>query len=74
MEDFVTPFTLGNVKECVYIVDIRCITDPLFVFQDTGGTTAKSEQHFCVLPYKKWGRYFGEMVNNTCGLDESSED
>ena len=63
MDDFVSPFYLGSVKKCVYIVDIECIIDPLFVFQDIGGSAPKSERHFCVLPYQKWGRYFGDKVN-----------
>ena len=63
MDDFVSSFYLGNVKGCVYIVDIKCFKDPLFVFQDIGGVAPQSDRHFCVLPHKKWGRYFGEKVN-----------
>ena len=62
MNDFVSSFYLGNVKGCVYIVDIKCIKDPLFVFQDIGGVAPRSDKYFCVLPYKKWGRYFGDKV------------
>ncbi len=29
---FVIQFTLGNPKECVYVVSVENITDPLFVF------------------------------------------
>ncbi len=33
---FVMPFTLGHPKECVYVVSIENITDPLYVFKDYG--------------------------------------
>ena len=74
LDDFVSPFILGNVKECVYIVDIHCITAPLFVFEDVGGIAPNTKQHFCVLPYKKWGRYFGEKVNLEGDTDDSSNE
>ena len=74
LDDFVSPFTLGNVKDCVYIVDINCLAAPLFVFQDVGGVGTNNKQHFCVLPYKKWGRYFGEKVHLDDDTDDSSNE
>ncbi len=44
---FVMPFTLGHLKECVYVVSIENITDPLFVFQDYGNDGLN---YFCTLP------------------------
>jgi len=34
--DFITSFTLGNITECVYIVNIDSILGPLFVFKNYG--------------------------------------
>ena len=60
-DEFVSPFHLGDVKSFVYIIDVECIIDPLYVFPDFGGI--QSSKHFCVLPYKKWGRYFGDRID-----------
>ncbi len=32
-KSFVMPFTLGHPKECVYVVSVENIMDPLFVFR-----------------------------------------
>jgi len=73
-DEFVSSFQLGDVKSCVFIVDIDCIIDPLFVFKDLGGKGSASSRHFCVLPYAKWGRYFGnKVVRLPIGDDDSAD-
>ena len=54
-ENFISEFTLGNIKTCVYIVDVATISDPLFVFRNYG---KDSFHHLCSLPYRRWGIYF----------------
>jgi hypothetical protein len=34
--DFITSFSLGNITDCVYIVNIDAIQGPLFVFKNYG--------------------------------------
>jgi hypothetical protein len=46
------PVTLGHPKECVYVVSVENITDPLFVFQDYGNDGLN---YFCTLPYTNVG-------------------
>ena len=41
---FVMQFTLGHPKDCVYVVPVENITDPLFVFDDYGNAGLK---YFC---------------------------
>ena len=56
MDDkFISSFSLGDIKSCVYIVDVGVISDPLFVFSNCG---TDALQHFCALPYRSWGNYF----------------
>ncbi len=57
----VMTFTLGHPKECVYVVLVENITDPLFVFQDYGNDGLN---YFCTLPYKRWGAYFRIRLSN----------
>ena len=49
---FVVPFSLGDPKQCVFIIPLANITDPLFVFTDYGNEGA---HHFCTLPNREWG-------------------
>lgn len=60
-KDFVVEFKLGPVDRCIYIVKMASIINPLFVFEDYGGSTG--EKRFCVLPNSRWGRYFGSRIN-----------
>ena len=53
--NFISEFTLGHIKTCVYIVDVATISDPLFVFRNCG---KDSLHHLCSLPYRRWGNYF----------------
>jgi len=56
---FILPFCLGDVKTCVYIVNVAAISDPLFVCPNYG----REELHFlCCLPYRQWGNYFGHKL------------
>ena len=56
---FVMPFTLGHPKECVYVISVENITDPLYVFKDFGNDGLN---FFCTLPYKRWGAYFKNKI------------
>ena len=57
--NFICPFTLGDPKTCVYIVDIQNICEPLFVFRNYGKS---GSQFFCSLPYRRWGTYFEQKI------------
>ena len=56
--EFVLPFNMGDVNDHLYIVDIRAITDAMFVFKDYSGQD--NTKRFCVLPYRLWGKYFSD--------------
>ena len=58
---FVIQFTLGNPKDCVYVVSVENITDTFFVFHDYGNDGLN---YFCTLPYKRWGAYFRNRLSN----------
>ena len=58
-ENFVMGFELGELNECVYIVGIASILDPLFVLQDMGN---HGSRYIVSLPYRKWGRYFSHRI------------
>ena len=58
--EFVIPFQLGNIKDHLYIVDVKTITDAIYVFKDYGGSD--SNKRFCVLPYRLWGKYFSDCI------------
>ena len=73
-QEFISPFHLGPVDSCVYIIDVDTIVDPLFVIKDYGGKGSNSERYFCSLPYEKWGRYFGDKVERGEEDKEDSED
>jgi len=56
---FVIPFCLGDVKSCVYIVNVSAISDPLFVCPNYG---RDGLHYLCCLPYRRWGKYFGNQI------------
>jgi len=60
--DFITSFTLGNITECVYIVNIDSILGPLFVFKNDGSVGEDRNKCFCSIPQEKWGQYFSERI------------
>jgi hypothetical protein len=41
------------------VVEIETISNLLCVYKNYGGP---SNYYFCVLPKRKWGRYFGEKI------------
>jgi hypothetical protein len=57
--EFICGFTLGDLKTCVYIVNVRTITDPLFVCRNYGKA---ANHYFCSLPYRQWGNYFQNRI------------
>jgi len=50
--DFITSFTLGNITECVYIVNIDSILGPLFVFKNYGSVGEDRNKCFCSIPFQ----------------------
>ena len=54
-------FTLGHPIDCVYVVTVENITDPLFVFQNYGNDGLN---YVCTLPYKRWGAYSKNGLSN----------
>jgi hypothetical protein len=60
--DFITSFTLGNITECVYIVNIDSIRGPLFVFKNYGSVGEDTNKLFCSIPQEKWGQYFSDRI------------
>jgi hypothetical protein len=60
--DFITSFTLGNITECVYIVNIDSIQGPLFVFKNYGSVGEDTNKLFCSIPQEKWGQYFSDRI------------
>ena len=60
--DFIASFTLGNIMECVYIVNIDSIRGPLFVFKNYGSVGEDANKLFCSIPQEKWGQYFSDRI------------
>ncbi len=56
---FIVPFCLGDVKTCVYIVNVTAISDPLFVCPNYG---RDGLHYLCCLPYQRWGNYFAQKL------------
>ncbi len=56
--DFITSFSLGNIPDCVNIVNVDAIQSPLFVFKNYGSAGEDRNRLFCTLPQAKWGQYF----------------
>ena len=58
--DFISPFSLGDDYDSDFkVVTLGSIIHPLAVFKNYGG---HSEEHFCILPKRKWSRYFGDKI------------
>ncbi len=60
--DSITSFTLGNITECVYIVNTDSIQGPLFVFKNCGSVGEDTNKCFCLIPQEKWGQYFSDRI------------
>ncbi len=60
--DFITSFMLGNITECVYIVNIDSILGPLFVFKIYGSVGEDTNKCFYSIPQEKWGQYFSDRI------------
>ena len=59
---FVSRFTLGNIDQCMYIINVEDILGPLFVFQNYGGEGSAANQLFCTLSQRQWGKYFSDRI------------
>ena len=58
-KSFVLPFCLGDMRSCVFIINVNSICDPLFVCPNYG----KDGTHYlCCLPYRRWGNYFRNQM------------
>ena len=60
-QSFVIEFTLGHPKDCVYVVPVENLTDPLSVFDDYGNYGLN---YYCTLPYQRWGAYIRNRLSN----------
>jgi hypothetical protein len=61
--EFVSPFILGDVMNCVYIVKVEAIHGSLFVFKKYGSPRGNAKL-FCYLPQRKWGQYFSNKIQS----------
>ena len=58
--DFVSKISMPeDLDDCTYAVPIDAIVHPLCVFKNYGGP---NREYFCILPQRKWGRYFGDKI------------
>ena len=58
--DFVSKISMPeDLDDCTYVVPIDAIVHPLCVFKNYGGP---NREYFCILPQRKWGRYFGDKI------------
>ncbi len=48
-KEFVSLFTLENIRNCVYIVEVETIHGPLFVFKNFGSPGKNVTKLFCTL-------------------------
>jgi hypothetical protein len=62
--EFVSLFILGDVMNCVYIVKVKAIHGPLFVFKNYGSSGDNATKLFCTLPQRKWGQYFSNKIQS----------
>ena len=60
--NFVCKFVLGDVNNCMYIIQVDDIVCPLFVFKNYGGEGKMAKDLFCALPQPNWGKYFGNKI------------
>ena len=58
---FVVPFALGDMRSCVFIINVNSICDPLFVCPNYG---KEGTHYLCCLPYRRWGHYFRNQIRN----------
>ncbi len=63
-KEFMSAFTLGNIVNCVYIVNVEAIHGPLFVFMNHGSSGENATKLFCTLPEKKWEKYFSGKIDS----------
>ena len=56
--EFSETFLLGDVNQCLYIVDVKTIIAPLFVVANENDLTM-----ICMLPKKKWGKFFDRCLD-----------
>ncbi len=61
-KEFVSLFILGDVMNCVYIVKVEAIHEPLFVFKNSGSSGENANKLFCTLPQRRWGQYFSNKI------------
>ena len=66
-EEFVSSFRFGDIGDCLFIVKIDNITDPLCVLRNYCDeklrTNVEKGKYFCVLPCRKWSQYFSRRIN-----------
>ncbi len=68
-KEFVLSYILEDVMNCVYIVKVEAIYEPLFVFKNYGSSGENANKLFCTLPQWRWVQYFSNKIqsyNNTC--------
>ena len=58
-KEFAASFVLGDVCECLYSVDVKCIIAPFFVVCNENETTK-----VCMLPFGKWNRFFDKCLED----------
>jgi hypothetical protein len=63
-KEFVSSFILGDVMNCVYIVKVEAIHEPLFVFKNYGSSSENANKLLCTLPQTKWGQYFSNKIQS----------
>jgi len=56
-KEFSAIFLLGDVSQCLYIVDGKSIIAPMFVVANENDPTM-----ICRLPQKKWGKFFDRCL------------
>jgi hypothetical protein len=62
--EFVSFFILGDVMNCVYIVEVEAIHGPLFVFKTYGSSGDNATTLLCTFPQRKWGQYFSNRIQS----------
>jgi hypothetical protein len=63
-KEFVSLFILGDVMNCVYIVKVEAIHEPLLVFKNYGSSGENANKLFCTLPQRRWGQYFSNKIQS----------
>ena len=58
-EEFAASFVLGDVRDYLYTVDVKCIILPLFVLCNENESTKG-----CMLPFGKWSRFFDRCLED----------